>query len=135
MSYKNTEELSFMKLKVTQNLNKPWPCGFKNDMRNWVNFHYNTEMSEKLYFDGVKVLDEKVQIYYASWHWRVIESLKKNWLLIQKMTWGIWWILMQAVKFAKSALWCATFVESILCLSQKSTEELCVITLKNDANM
>ena len=28
---------------------------------------------------------------------------------------------------------CATFVESILCLSQKSAEELCVITLKNDA--
>ena len=24
---------------VMQNLNKPWPCGFKNGMRNWVNFH------------------------------------------------------------------------------------------------
>ena len=35
---------------------------------------------------------------------------------------------------SKFALWCATFVENILCLSQKSTEELCVITLKNDAN-
>ena len=32
----------------------------------------------------------------------------------------------------KFAFWCATFVESILCLSQKSTEELWVITLKND---
>ena len=21
------------------NLNKLWPCGFKNGMRNWVNFH------------------------------------------------------------------------------------------------
>ena len=27
-----------------------------------MNFHYNTEMSEKLYFDGVKVLDEKVDL-------------------------------------------------------------------------
>ena len=33
----------------------------------------------------------------------------------------------------KFALWCATFVESLLYLSQKSTEEVCVITLKNDA--
>ena len=24
---------------VMQNLNKPWPCGFKNGIINWVNFH------------------------------------------------------------------------------------------------
>ena len=24
---------------VVQSLNKPWPCSFKNGMRNWVNFH------------------------------------------------------------------------------------------------
>ena len=24
---------------VMQNLNKPWPCGFKTGMRNWMNFH------------------------------------------------------------------------------------------------
>ena len=34
-----------------QNLNKPWPCGFKNDMKNWVNFHQSTQKPEKLYFD------------------------------------------------------------------------------------
>ena len=32
----------------------------------------------------------------------------------------------------KFAHWCATFGESILCSSQKSMEELCVITLEND---
>ena len=31
------------------------------------------------------------------------------------------------------AIWCTTFVESILYLSQKSTKELCVITMKSDA--
>ena len=40
---------------------------------------------------------------------------------------------MRAVTSLKFALSSATFVESILCLSQKSAEELCVITLKNDA--
>ena len=39
-------------------------------------------------------------------------------LLVPKMTWGIWWILMWAVACLKFALWCATFVENI-CLSQK----------------
>ena len=36
-----------------QNVNKTWPCSFKNDMRNWVNFHQNTQKSEKLYTDGI----------------------------------------------------------------------------------
>ena len=35
-----------------QILNKPWPSGFKNDMRNWVNVHYSAQKSEKLYIDG-----------------------------------------------------------------------------------
>ena len=62
---------------------------------------------ENLHFDGLllskayKVLDEKVQKSYVSWHWRVMQSLKKNWLLVPKMTWGIWWILMQAVASLK----------------------------------
>ena len=31
------------------------------------------------------------------------------------------------------ALRCATFVKSISCLNQKTVEELCITTLKNDA--
>ena len=38
---------------VMHNLNKPWPCGFKTGMRNWVNFHYSAQKSEKLYIDGL----------------------------------------------------------------------------------
>ena len=52
-------------------------------------------------------------------HWRVMQSLKKNWLLVPKMTRGIWLILMQAVRSLKN-------------LRQKSTDELSGITLKND---
>ena len=36
-----------------QNWNNTWPCGFKNDMRDWVNFHKNIQKSEKLYIDGL----------------------------------------------------------------------------------
>ena len=66
----------------------------------------------------------------------MIQSLKKNWLLVPKMTWGIWWILMQAVASLKiCTLMCNFFWKynmfQQLCLSQKSTEELCVLTLRN----
>ena len=78
-------------------------CGLKNDIRNLVNFHASSWKSENLHFDWIHLskahrhLDEKVQKSYVSWHWRVMQSLKKNWLFIPKMTWGIWWILMRAV--------------------------------------
>ena len=36
-----------------QNLNEPWPCSFKNDIRNWVNLYYSIQKSEKLYIYGL----------------------------------------------------------------------------------
>ena len=81
--------------------------GLKNLIRNLVNFHASSWKSENLHFDRqllskpYKVLNEKVQRSYLSWHWRVIESLKKNWLLVPKMTQEIWWILMRALESLK----------------------------------
>ena len=57
----------------------------------------------KLYIDGLflsKIYTASVckfQRNYVLWHWRVLESLKKNWLLVPKMTWEIWLILIRAV--------------------------------------
>ena len=81
--------------------------GLKNDVRNLVSFHASSWKSENLHFDGFllskayKDLDEKVQKSYVSWHWRVMQSLRKNWILVPKMIWGIWWILMWAVSSLK----------------------------------
>ena len=89
---------------VMQNLNKPWPCGFKNGMRNWVNFHYSTQKSEKLYIDGLflskgyNVSARKFQRDHVSWHWRVMQNLKENWLVAWKITSGICLIFMRAVE-------------------------------------
>ena len=33
-------------------INPAWPYGFKNGMRNWVNFQYSAQKSEKLYING-----------------------------------------------------------------------------------
>ena len=68
--------------------------------RNLVNFHAGSQKSGNLHFNGLllsnayKVLDEKVQESYVSWHWRMTQSFKKNWILVPEMTWGISWILM-----------------------------------------
>ena len=37
-----------------------------------------------------------------SWKWKMIQNLKRNWLVISKLTWGIWWILTQALKSLKN---------------------------------
>ena len=53
--------------------------GLKNDIRNLVNFHASSRKSENLHFyefvlsKAHKVLDEKVQKSYVSWHRRVIQ--------------------------------------------------------------
>ena len=86
-----------------QNLKENWHEAW----RNLVNFHAGSQMSENLYFDGLlqskafKVLGEKANKSYVSWHWRVMQSLKKNWLLVPKMTWRTWWTLMWAVASLK----------------------------------
>ena len=68
-----------------------------------------------------------------SWHWRMMQILKKYWLLVPKMTWQIWWILMQAVASLKIWILMCYFSQTfILYLSHKSAEELCFITMKND---
>ena len=36
-----------------------------------------------------------------SWQWRMMENLKRNWLVILKLTWGIWWILTRAIASLK----------------------------------
>ena len=35
---------------------------------------------------------------YMSWQWRMMQNLKRNWLLNSKLTWVIWYILSQAIE-------------------------------------
>ena len=62
----------------------------------WIKIHQILVIFKStncFFFKSYKVLAKKVQKSYLSWHWRVMQSLKKNWLVISNMTWGIWWIL------------------------------------------
>ena len=47
---------------------------------------------------------KNVQRSYLLWHWRVMQSLKKNWLVVWKMTWGIWQIFTRALQSLKIEL-------------------------------
>ena len=92
--------------------------------------HFDRLLLSKAY----KVLNEKVQKSVTSDDteegskvWRKANYLFQKWLEEFGEFWCKKW---QVWKFA---LWFITFVESILCLSQKSIEDICVITLKNDA--
>ena len=67
-----------------QNLIENWLVAWKM-ARNLVDFHVSSQKFENLHFEGLllskayKVLDEKVQKDYVSWHWREMQNLTKNW--------------------------------------------------------
>ena len=60
-------------------------------------------------------------------------KLKKNWLVVSIMAWGIWWIFTQPLKSLKSSFRWALFVQSKQGLSYKNTEDLSFMTLNTDA--
>ena len=73
--------------------------------------HFSPEhvwKSENWDFDGI--LLSKVENLWAqnlqgssvSWHWRMIQNLKRNWLVSSKLTWGIWQILTRALENPKN---------------------------------
>ena len=95
---KNAEELCFMTLKSDAKFKEKLTFDSKHGMRNLVNFNISSCKSEKLHCDvlllsiAYKVSAKNLQQSYLSWHWRVIQTLKKNSLFDWKTTWGISWI-------------------------------------------
>ena len=55
-------------------------------LKSLQNLHFDWSLPCKVYNVGPK----KVQRTYVSLHWRVMQNLKKTWLVVWKTTWGIW---------------------------------------------
>ena len=59
-------------------------------------------------FDGILLSKEEnvwtwnLRGSFVSWQWRMIQNLKRNWLVSLKLTWGIWWILTWALENLKN---------------------------------
>ena len=65
------------------------------------NLSFNWLLVTKVYI----VWATKVQRSYLSWHWRVMQILKKDWPVVWKKTWEIWQIFTKALKVSKLGLW------------------------------
>ena len=103
--WKSTEELHLTTLKSDAKFEEELTLGSKNDMRNLVNFNFK---SENLHFDvlllsmAYELSAKKVQTNCLSRNWRLIQTLKKNWLFVWQMTWRIGWISTRAVASLKT---------------------------------
>ena len=88
---------------------------FTKNHKNLVSFDPSTQKSQKFplslvpFVQVYNVCPKKVQRGYLSWHWRATQNLKKNWLLLWKMTWGIWQIFIRTLESVKIGTFMASF--------------------------
>ena len=117
-------------------------CCFKTDLRNFTNFDLSTWKSKKFVLIGSLrpkyiyiVWATKVQRSCLSWHWRDMQILKKNWLenWFEKRLEKFVKFSPEHLKVSKLGLWWDPFVQSRKGMTLKFTEELCVMTMKNNA--
>ena len=69
------------------------------------NLHFHLLLFWKVF----NIWPKKVQRSYLSWYWRVMQNLKKNWLVVWKMTWGIWQIFTRALESLKIGILMGSF--------------------------
>ena len=106
----------------------------------------STQNSQNLNFDWFllskiyNVWSRKVPWSYLWWHWRLIQNLKKNWLAVGKVIWGIWHIFTRALEYLKNLNFNGLFLNKVYNIWAKKnrrvmfhdTEECCKIWTKTD---
>ena len=111
---KSTEELCLVTLKSDAKFEEKPFCCFKNgkNLVIWSEhsrlkyLHFDWSFSCKLYNIWPK---KKVRRSYLSWHWRVMQNLKKKNYLTWKMTWEIWQISTRALGSVKIGTFIGSF--------------------------
>ena len=67
---------------------------------------------------------------YVSSQWRVMQKLKRNWLVSSKLTWGIWQILTWALKNLKNLHFNGLLLNKVYNFwAKKSIREFCLMAL------
>ena len=51
---------------------------------------------------NLKMYELKIYSKVVSWQWRIMQKLKRNWLVSSKLTWEIWRILTRALENLKN---------------------------------
>ena len=73
---------------------------------------------------------------FVSWQWKMIQNLKRNWLVNSKLTWEIWQILTRALENPKNLHFNRPLLTRVCnTWAKKSIEELCLVTLKLMQNL
>ena len=130
-----------MALKIDIKFERKLTCASKNEMQNFSNFHQSViRKSEKLNFYWVflskieNVWAYNLQKSYVSWKWRMMQKLKKTWLVNSKLTWRIWWFFTRALENLKNLHFNGLLLTKVYNVwAKKSTEELFLIALQIDA--
>ena len=106
--------------RVIQNLKKSWYLVSKTTKIWWI-FTQVLESLKKLHFDWIllckvhNIWPKKVKRNYLSWHWRVMQTLNKNWLVVWRprkvernyLSWH--WRVVQMLKKKQLLLWKMTW--------------------------
>ena len=130
-----------MVLKIDIKFERKLTCASKNDMKNFANFHQSViRKSEKLNFYWVflskieNVWAYNLQKSYLSWKWRMMQKLKKTWLVNSKLTWRTCWFFTRALENLKYLHFNGLLLTKVYNVwTKKSTEELFLIALQIDA--
>ena len=96
-----------MALKIGEKFEGKLTCASKIDKKNLENFHRSTRKFKNWDFDEIllykieNVSAQNFQGSYVLWQWRMMQNLKRNWLVVSKLAWGIWRILTRALENLK----------------------------------
>ena len=101
--------------RITQNLKRNWLVSSKltwgiwriltQTLKNLKNLHFNGLLLPKYIMFELR----KVQRSNFWWHWRLMQNLKENWLVLPKMTWRIWQTFTRALESLKIGTFMASF--------------------------
>ena len=90
-------------------------------------------------FDGILLSKEEnvwawnLRGSFVSWQWRMIQNLKRNWLVSLKLTWGIWWILTWALENLKNLHFNGMLLNKLYNVwAKNSIKELCLMAVNTD---
>ena len=130
-----------MALKSDAKFEEKLTRGLENDTRNLTNFHQSTLKNLKIrtfirsFYPKQKIYELKIyRGVMCHDNWRMMQNLKRNWLVSSKWTWGIWRILTQALKNLKNLHFNGLLLTKVYDFwAKKSTEELCLMALNIDA--
>ena len=68
-----------------------------------------------------------------SWQWKMMQNLKRNWLVCSKLTWGIWRSLTGALENLKNLHFNELLLNKLYnAWAKKSIGELCLVALNID---